>query len=486
MKITAVNPPFLTSYSRGQRSPAVTKSGTLYYPIWLSYAVGALEGRGYSVDLIDAPAAGLGRSEVTERIDDWDPRLIFVETSTPSIGSDVRFADSLCGDGRTVVLVGTHPTALPVETLDMGHRFDGIVSGEYEIPLMALAGALERGEDPNDVPGLWLRGDRDGHRFTGTAGMLEDLDALPFVSSVYASHLDVRHYNNPNALYPQVMVMGGRGCPHGCTFCVFPQILQGRGFRCRSVENIVAEMLWVEQNLPEVRAVFFEDDTISVDRERLRRLARTMIDSGVTISWSSNMRANVDPETLELCAEAGLRQVCVGFESGSDTMLANMHKGITTEDSRRFIEDARRAGILVHGCFMVGTRGETAETMQQTLDLALEMDPYTVQFYPMMVYPGTEAYRQAEEAGNITASDWREWLTEDGLHNCVVRTEELTSEELVDFCDRARREFYLRPGYILRKLWRSMLDRDERRRLFKAFGTFRKYLFRSSRSTGSV
>jgi len=262
---------------------------------------------------------------------------------------------------------------------------------------------------------------------------------------------------------------------------VFPQTIQGRKFRYRSVENIVDEVLWVEKNMPQVRAIFFEDDTISVDKARLRELAECMIEAGVTISWTSNMRANVDYKTLKICGEAGLRSVCVGFESGSDRMLKNMKKGITTASSRKFAVDAAKAGILVHGCFMVGTPGETRSTMEETLNFALEIAPDTVQFYPMMVYPGTDAYEQALASGHITAKDWKDWLTPDGLHNCVVRTDELTSEELVDFCDHARRRFYLRSSYILKKLWRSLLDRDERKRTFKAFGTFRRYLFRNSR-----
>jgi len=480
MKIAAVNPPFLSGYSRGQRSPAVTKSGTLYFPIWLAYATGALETEGHLLDLVDAPADGLGAEEVFSRLDAFDPGLVVVETSTPSIESDAAFADSISKEGRTVVLVGTHPSALPVETLELGSRFSAVVHGEYELPLIGLAAALESGGDPAEVPGLLLR--TSGEPLdTGPSGFLQDLDSLPFVSSVYSRFLDIPRYNNPNALHPQVMIMGGRGCPHGCTFCVFPQTLQGRIFRHRSIGNIVSEMLWVEKNLPEVRAVFFEDDTISVDTSRLRELAQAMIDAGVTISWTSNMRATVDYETLKLCRHAGLRSVCVGFESGSDLMLGGMRKGITVEDSRSFARAAKRAGVLVHGCFMVGTPGETRETMAETLDLALEMSPDTAQFYPMMVYPGTEAYRQASAAGNITAGSWREWLTEEGLHDCVIRTDELTSGDLVDFCDRARRRFYLRPGYILRKLWRSLLDSEERRRTLKAFGTFRKYLFRSSR-----
>lgn len=481
MRITAVNPPFIPGYSRGQRSPAVTKSGTLYYPIWLAYATGALEKAGHEVDLIDSPADGLDAERTIDRVLGYDSELVIVETSTPSIESDVRFADSIAGKGRFVVLTGTHPSALPDDTLKMGKKYAGIVIGEYENPLTELAEAIEHKRDPAGVRGLCLRQENGEPVFTGEAEKVSDLDSLPYVSSVYAKHLNVVKYNNPNALHPQVMIMGGRGCPHRCTFCVFPQTLQGRKFRRRSVENVTGEMLWIQNNMPKVRAVFFEDDTISVDRKRLRELALSFIENGVSVSWTSNMRADVDFETLMLCRKAGLRTVCVGFESGSNEMLAQMRKGITTEMSSQFAENAQKAGILVHGCFMVGTHGENNDTMRKTLEFALEINPDTAQFYPMMVYPGTEAYRQALESGNLLADNWRDWLTEEGLHNCVIRTESLSSAELVDFCDYARRRFYLRPSYILRKLWRSLIDRDERKRTFLAFSTFRKYLFRNSR-----
>jgi len=481
MRITAINPPFLPHYSRGQRSPAVTKSGTLYYPIWLAYAAGALEQQGFEVDLVDAPASDMSVEEALGRIGEFDPAIVVVETSTPSIVSDVRFADMAAESERLVFLVGTHPSALPEETLRMGNRFHGIVVGEYEKPLMELARAIDEGEDPSGVAGLCLRRPDGSILATGPSERLADLDSLPFVSSVYAKHLDITAYSNPNALYPQVMIMGGRGCPHGCRFCVFPQTLQGRRFRFRSPENIVEEMLWVQANMPRVRAVFFEDDTISVDTQRLRTLASLMLEKGVTISWTSNMRADVDLETLKLCRKAGLRTVCVGFESGSDRMLQNMNKGITSRMSREFAANAKEAGILVHGCFMVGTEGENADTMRETLDLALEIDPDTAQFYPMMVYPGTESFQRAKDSGHIHAESWEDWLTAEGLHNCVISTEELASSDLVDFCDYARRRFYLRPVYILRQLWRSLRYPDERVRIFRAFGTFRRYLFRNSR-----
>lgn len=477
MRITALNPPFLPQFSRGQRSPAVTRSGTLYYPIWLAYAVGALEQAGHTVQFIDSPAMELDLEETRRMIGEFAPELIVIETSTPSIISDARTADLLTETGAFVFLAGTHPSALPRETVLLGNRFHGVVIGEYEKPLLQLAGSIASGGGPSGIPGTALRAD-DAVVVTPPMGYLEDLDSLPFVSSVYAAHLPVERYNNPNALHPQVMIMGGRGCPNRCTFCVFPQTLTGRAYRSRSASNVVREMLWVQENMPRVKAVFFEDDTIAADSARLRELALEMIDRGVTISWTCNMRAAVDLETLKLCKRAGLRSVCVGFESGSDEILLAMKKGLSTSRMKKFAEDAAKAGILVHGCFLYGIPGENRETAMATLKFALKLNPDTAQFYPLMVYPGTDAYDQVVKAGMLAAGSWRDWLKEDGTHACVVRTGDMSPDELVEFCDHSRRKFYLRPGYILKKAWRSLFDPGERHRTLLAFRTFRKYLFR--------
>lgn len=479
MKITALNPPFIPLFSRGQRSPAVTRSGTLYYPIWLSYAVGALEQAGHTVQFIDSPAMDLDMAETLAEIKKFSPDLIVVDTSTPSIINDVQVADLLTENETDVFILGTHPSALPEETVLLGRKFYGAILGEYEKPLLAVVKALENGFSPDGVPGTAIRlKDGAGVSVTPPRGYLTDLDSLPFVSSVYAAHLPVIRYNNPNALHPQVMIMGGRGCPNQCSFCVFPQTLTGRHYRSRSVQNVVAEMKWVQDNMPEVQAVFFEDDTIAADMERLRLLSAEIVKTGVTISWTCNMRAAADYETLRQCHAAGLRSVCVGFESGCDEILESMRKGLKTEQMVRFMESARKAGILVHGCFLFGIPGETRDTAGRTLDFALNLNPDTAQFYPLMVYPGTDAYTDVQKAGLLVTSSWRDWLKEDGTHACVVKTPDMTPDELVEFCNHARRKFYLRPGYILKKAWRSLFDKGERHRTLLAFRTFRKYIFR--------
>ncbi len=478
MKVTALNPPFLPLFSRGQRSPAVTRSGTLYYPIWLSYAVGALEQAGHSIQFIDAPAMDLDGETTLEKIKEFSPELIIVDTSTPSIINDVKFADSLTEEvGCSVFITGTHPSALPEETVLLGSKFTGAILGEYEKPLLKIAEALKNNLTIEGISGTALRSE-DGVSVTQPDGYLSDLDSLPFVSSVYATHLPVERYNNPNALHPQVMIMGGRGCPNHCSFCVFPQMLTGRFYRSRSVQNVVAEMKWVQENMPEVQAVFFEDDTIAADMKRLRLLSEEIIKQKVTISWTCNMRATADYKTLDMCHSAGLRSVCVGFESGCNEILESMRKGLKTGQMTEFMDNARKADILVHGCFLFGIPGETRDTANRTLKFALNLNPDTAQFYPLMVYPGTDAYSDVQKAGLLDASSWRDWLKEDGTHACVVKTPDMTSDDLVEFCNYARRKFYLRPGYMIKKAWRSIWDKGERHRTLLAFRTFRKYIFR--------
>jgi radical SAM superfamily enzyme YgiQ (UPF0313 family) len=183
---------------------------------------------------------------------------------------------------------------------------------------------------------------------------------------------------------------------------------------------------------------------------------------------------------MRIMKKAGCRCLCVGFESGNQGVLDSMRKKITVEGMENFMQNARKAGILIHGCFMVGLPGETRETMIQTLDLAKRLSPDTVQFYPVMIYPGTEAYRWYQERGLIATQDFSQWITPGGLHNTVIRTDELSSEELVRFCDFARRKFYLRPGYFFYKLRQMILNPEEVRRNLKAARTFIRYLVKGS------
>lgn len=481
MKILLLNPPFLKKFSRPQRSPAVTKSGTLYFPMWLSYAAGVLIENGFDVDLVDAPADGYSSDDIIERVKRNKPDLIVLDTSTPSIYNDVSMAGFLkdASPSSFITLVGTHVSALSKETLQLDGRIDAVARHEYDYTLPDLAKTLERNGSLKDILGISFR-DNGEISHNPRRPYIENLDELPFVSKIYKKFLRIENYFNPNALYPMVTITTSRGCAFRCTFCVYPQTMMGRRFRLRSIENVVDEMEYIVENFPQAKAIFFEDDTMTADKERCNNLADLIRKRNIKISWTTNARVGLDLNTMKKMKEAGCRTFCVGFESGSQDVLDNMKKSIKLERMFEFMKNAKKAGLLIHGCFMAGLPGETKETMRQTVELAKRLNPDTAQFYPVMIYPGTEAYDWYKREGLLITEDFSKWLTPGGLHNTVVRTTALSPTDLVKFCDNARKSFYLRPSYFLYKMRQMVFHPEEIRRTVKSAKTFFKYLVKGS------
>ena len=482
MRVLCLNPPFLPRFSRESRSPAVAKSGTLYYPMWLAYAAGVVEQDGFEVDLIDAPARGYDLEYVKRQITDFGPGLVVIDTSTPSIKNDVSAAEKIkaVDESMFVLLVGRHASALPYETMEMSEDIDGLAIGEYDYIVRDLARALRDGSSLSGVRGLLWRNRETGELIRNEQmPFIEDLDALPFVSSVYKKYLNIGDYFYGHSRYPIITTVTGRGCPHRCFYCCYPQTMYGHKFRLRSPDNIAQEFDFIAKNFPQVKEIMLEDDTLTVNKTHAAKIAQALVSIGNKIPFSANSRADlVDIDILKSLKKAGCRLFCVGYESGSQQILDNMKKGLTIEKAIEFSKATKKAGIMVHGCFMVGNPGETKETLQETLEYAKKLNPDTAQFYPLMVYPGTEAFQWADTNGYLLTKDYSKWLTPDGLHATVLEMPQLNSRYLVDFCNQARREFYVRPGYILGKIGQSLFSFSEFKRNWKGFKNLIRFLFR--------
>jgi radical SAM superfamily enzyme YgiQ (UPF0313 family) len=421
---------------------------------------------------------------VLNYIDDFQPHLVVVNTSTPSIYNDIDVAEAikLCVPDTFILLVGPHVSALPEDSLQLSSAVDGVARKEYDYTVRDLVLALGGANGLQDVLGLSYRDKSGTIVHNPDRPFIKDLDALPFVSQIYKRHLDVENYFYSITRYPEVAIVTGRGCPYRCNYCVWPQTLTGHTYRRRSVADIADEFEFIAQELPQIKEVFIEDDTLTVDEARAVALAKELIKRGNKLSFTANSRPDVSYETLRWLKKAGLRLLCVGFESGDQKVLDAMHKGTKVKQFYAFREAARRAGVLVHGCFMAGNPQETRETLEATLDVAKRLEPDTAQFFPLMVYPGTQAYEWAKHNGYITAENFEEWLTPDGLHRSTIDLPHLSSEEIVEWCDDARRSFYLRPRYFLSKARQVIAHPSEARRIFRAARVFIKYLFRSSLS----
>jgi len=478
-----LNAPFHAKFSRSSRSPAVTKGGTIYYPLWLAYATGVMEKVGHEVKLIDAPARGLTLENVLAIVKEFKPKLVVIDASTPSVHNDVRVLEAIKKEQDCfAVLVGTHPSALPAETLKMSKSIDAVARHEYDYTLCDLAKELEKKKPAlKNILGLSF-GQKGKVIHNPDRPFIENLDAIPFVSEVYRNHLRIEDYFYSANLYPEITIVTGRGCQFHCKFCVWPQVLNGRAYRTRSIENVVAEFEYIKKNFPKVKEVFIEDDTFTADRERVRRFCDLLLEKGLKISWSANARADVDLLTLQKMKSAGCRLLCVGIESGEQRVLNEIRKGTTIPGIRSFMLNAKKAGILVHGCFMLGNQGDTIESIRKTIEFAKELAPDTAQFFPIMVYPGTETFDWAKKNNFLTSENFEDWLDECGQHNCMVSRPGLTNKQLVELCDQARIEFYLRPKYIASKALQAILHPKEFSRITRSAKTLAGHMLKKKES----
>ncbi|MFH1063151.1 MAG: radical SAM protein [Candidatus Omnitrophota bacterium] len=481
MKILLLNPWFFPRYSRSQRSPAVTKSGTLYYPVWLAYAAAVLEKKGFAVKLIDAPARGMKQKEIAALAQDYQPDLIVVDTSTPSIYNDVEIAAELKSllPKSFITLVGTHVSALPQESLDLNQSIDAVARAEYDYTIAELAGVLAQKGDLTKVSGISFR--QAGQVIHNPdRPRISNLDEIPFVSSAYKKHLNINQYFFAASDYPMVQIFTARGCPFQCFFCVYPQTIHGHLYRTRSPENVVEEFAYIQEQLPEVREVVIEDDTFSVDKNRVRKICDLLIQRNIKLKWNANVRADLDLDTMRLMKKAGCRLIIIGFESADQTILDNIQKGAQADRMDQFFADTKKAGLLLHAAFMAGNPGETKETLAKTFALAKRFMPDTVQFFPLMAYPGTKAYKWAKENNLLKSERFSDWVTKEGLHNCVLNLPNLSSKQLVEWCDISRKKYYLSFKYLCYKAKQMILQPQEIKRTLRAMFKFRKFLWRGS------
>jgi len=500
MKALFLNPPFKAEYgkySRTSRSPSVTKSGTVYYPLWLSYAAAYTEKKGIDIDVLDSCAIQINEEQTLSLLKDKHEglSLIVVDTSTPSIHSDIKF----CGQLRKqhpdslIALMGTHVTALPEETigqLDKDKVIDCIIKGEADKTCYSLA-RLARDHGYSEIKGNNLLKDITGLVYrnageiidTGMAEQIKDMDKLPFITDLYKKYFDPKDYFFAASDWPEVQIITSRGCVARCTFCVYPHTIHRLKYRMRSAQNIFEEFQSIVKNLPEVKVVGIEDDTFSGSKKRTKEFCELMINSGLNkkIKWYSNERAKLDRDMLKLMKKAGCHMITVGYESANENILKNIDKKVSLEEMKRFSKDAETAKIRVHGCFMVGNYGETKESLDQTLKLALQLSDDTMQFFPLIVYPGTPDYERFKQEGLFEIQDYQDYLKGDGRLNGVVRTRDMSSDQLTDWCDFARKKFYLRPKYIFRKFLHILLDYDDFKRTVKSFLTFYPHLFRKAK-----
>jgi hopanoid biosynthesis associated radical SAM protein HpnJ len=422
----------------GSRYQARREIKSFWYPTWLAQPAALVPGS----RLVDAPADGLSVEQALAIAQEHE--LVIMHTSTPSFPGDVRFAELLKAR-RPATLVGMVGAKVAVDaegSLQASAAIDFVAREEFDYTCRDIAQGLPL----DQVHGIsWRLADgRIAHN--PPRAIIEDMDALPFVAPVYRRDLNIRNYFIGYLNYPYVSLYTGRGCRSKCTFCLWPQTVGGHRYRTRSPENVLAEVKWIKENMPEVREIMFDDDTFTDFKPRAEEIARGLGQLGVT--WSCNAKANVPYSTLKIMKENGLRLLLVGYESGDDQILLNIKKGLRTDIARRFAHDCRELGITVHGTFILGLPGETEETIAKSIAFAKEINPHTIQVSLAAPYPGTRLHQQALENGWIAPHRTINLVNEQGVQLAAISYPHLSSEQIYHGVERFYKSFYFRPAKI--------------------------------------
>ena len=461
MKVVLVNPPAEQTLV-GNNPKFLDEERGCNPPLGLLYIAAVLEQQSdHEVAVVDAQAEGLSYEALGQRVKDEAPDLVGITTMTFTLldaAHTVEVVRQAAPDAK-VILGGPHVHLFPRESLELP-GVDFAMRGEGDYQFLALCDRIGEPDRWDEVGGLTFR--RDGEIVeTPLAPPIADLDAVPFP----ARHLtDVRRYSSVIARRQPVTTMfTSRGCPYRCAFCDRPHL--GKKFRARSAANVVDEMeacigLGIHEFL-------IYDDTFTVKRQRVLDVCAEIQRRGLDVGWDIRARVDtVDEEMLEALRAAGCERIHYGVEAGSDEFMKVLRKGITVEQARAAFRLTRKAGISTLAYFMIGIPGETEDDIRQTWRLARQLDPDFVHITILCPFPGTEIYRTALAEGAYETDHWLDFARapQPGFRP-KYWTRELPAERLEALLEQAYKDFYTRPGYILKQLLKIRSWRELRAKL---------------------
>ena len=444
MRVALLHAPYAETYG-----PLKSASGR-YFPLGLGYIGAVLKRAGHEVLFLDPETKGLTPESVIKAIRDFSPELSAVSCATPSFPGARRLAAlsrQAMPDCPTII-GGVHASAFPRQVLEEAPEFDMACTGEGEYLMLELAGFLTESRKLtalNDIKGLTWR--NNGTIIQNpTRAWITDMDSIPFPAREMADPDLYRPHAHNRRGKRATTIISSRGCPYSCVFCA-SHVALGRQFRAHSPRYVADEIEYLNKKMG-VDQLIFNDDTFTLDANRVRGICEEILRRGLKVSWFCFARANtVNPEMLALMKKAGCFSAGFGVETGDAEILKAINKKETLEDLRKGVGWANDAGLKTQCFFVFGSPGETAETVEKTIRFAIELKP-TLAFFNMMVpYPGTEMFDKHYGGGpGKSGYRWEDWVAVGP--RATINIPGIPSLEKV--VAEANRRFYFRPSQVWR------------------------------------
>lgn len=417
-------------------------------PLQLLFVASVLQEAGHAVRLVDAPVDPEGYDAAMARPGGFDVAVL--QTSSNSFGDDMASMERLrqANPAMRVIVYGSHPTFNPEQVLGRCD-VDAIVRKEAEFAVRDLVAAYGAGGDGwRAVPGV---GYRDGERIVVNPDYRKvGMDELAIPDRTLLPGAD-RYFLPVVRRTPFTTVQTSRGCPAKCNFCASP-FFYGNKVRHRHVDGVMQELRTLRDQ--GYREVLFRDETFTVFTKRNAEICRRLIDERLDLTWICNTRADtIDRANMELFKAAGCHMMKVGIESGDQRILDNLQKGTTVEQGRQVFAWGREVGIDMHAHVMLGSPGETEETIEKTIRFVESLQPHSISYGLFTPFQGTTIFdRVAQDDPHLVdGSDMRM----EQLHTHSFYSEHFTTVSpryLEKSLLRAYRRFYLHPRGLRRIL----------------------------------
>ena len=448
-----INPPLINGVAftrQGRCQERDDVLGTTKPPYTLALIAELLRREGASVRLIDATAEALTIEQVIARLDAdrFVPTLILFPSTTPTLDADVAAVAQLKARyGAPMFCFGQHASTVPLVSMARVPLVDGMFVGEPEDGVVQLA-RLDSLAGRGDVPSLTWRTESGSivpHRAHGSfQGFLD----MPYPAW---DLVPLKQYALPLVDKPYVMIETSRGCPYSCDFCVAP-IHQGHKFRDRGAKALVDE---IERTYREhgIEYFYLWGDTVTLNVKSFTAFCDELIARKLPIHWFGNARADnlTDPAFVHRLKRAGCWMLALGIETESDDVRKDMVKRLERQKIEAAFKNMRDAGIKSFAFFIFGYPGETLETINQTVEYAIALNPDFANFYPAVPYPGTAMFDKVVKEGLLPPGAEHEWSRMEYSYY-LLNGNGLNEEVVLSAIRRAKRRFFLRPAYVARHL----------------------------------
>ena len=421
-----------------------------------------LRRKGLSVEIVDAPALNLDPAGAAKAVQELRPALVVMvvygfqpSASTqnmPAAGETCRALKAL-DPGIRILMTGTHPAALPERTL-REEAIDFVCGGEGPETILATAKALkEKASSFRNVPNLWYRAGNVAMS-TPAAPLMDDLDGeMPGVAwdllpmQKYRAH-NWHCFEHIGERQPYASMHTSLGCPYRCSFCCINAPFGKSSYRMWSPDAVIADIgVLVERH--GVRNIKFVDEMFVLNKSHVLGICERIIERGYDLNiWAYARVDTVKDEFIDKLRRAGFRWLALGIESGSKHVRDGVEKGrFGSAEILKVVRRIQDAGINVIGNYIFGLPDDTRQTMQETLDLAMEANCEFANFYCAMAYPGSKLYGMALEQGWELPASWIGY-SQHSYETHPLRTEALTSAEVLKFRDEAFKRYFTSAGYL--------------------------------------